>query len=206
MFIYTSIKNPTQANNGHGNAEASIIFMDVTLNGEHIFDVRVFILKYIFSHTFPLSRLSLSDCPSLFPDVLGPGSSWQCHPGFSCLSRCCFWWRRDNNYQGTFFFSHCVSCARPPFSLYCWSRDSICCCCLHHPSHLAVMLRTRVGSVSRERLCLCCTCVGMPRGYMCFHVQVAVYLQGSFYKDYLCRLPSSSCCGVYRASSDWQVV
>lgn len=99
------------------------------------------------------------------PAVLGRGGPWQCHPGFSRLSRCCFWWRIDNNYLGaSLFFSPCVSRARPPFSLYCWSQDPIYCRCLHHPSHLAVMFCARVGSVSMERLCSCCTCVGMPRG------------------------------------------
>lgn len=101
------------------------------------------------------------------PDVVGLGGSWQCHPGR--FSRCCSWWRIDNTYLGTcLFFSPYVSCARPRFSLYRWSRDPICCRCLHHPSHLAAMFCTRVGSVSIERLCLCCTFVGMPWGMRVF--------------------------------------
>lgn len=37
-------------------------------------------------------------------------------PGFSRLSRCCFWWRIDNNYLATsLFVSRCVSCTHPPF-------------------------------------------------------------------------------------------
>lgn len=99
----------------------------------------------IFSHALSLLffSVSLSDCPPLnmSPDVLGPGSSWQCHPGFSRLSRCCCWWRCDNDYLGTsFFFSPCVSCALLFFLFFplcCWSQDQICCRCLHHPSHLA---------------------------------------------------------------------
>lgn len=73
MFIYMSIKIPTGANNGCGNAQASIIFMEATLNGEHVFDVSVFILKdtFFLAVSFPV-----------LPSVLGPGSSWQCH---SCL-------------------------------------------------------------------------------------------------------------------------
>lgn len=130
--------------------------------------------KWKFSPTpfFP----SLSIWLFKSPDVLGPGGgSWQGHPAFSCLSKCCFWWRRDNNYLGSSFFSSsCVCCVRPLFSLYCWSRDTICCRRLHHPSHLAVMLCARVVSVSIERLCLCL--------YMCR------YALG------MCVFPCWSCC------------
>lgn len=101
------------------------------------------------------------------PDVLGPGSSWQCHPGFSRLSRCCCWWRCDNDYLGTsFFFSPCVSCALFFFfPLCCWSQDQICCRCLHHPSHLAMTVSVEIMLVLHMcryalgvRVFLCSSC------------------------------------------------
>lgn len=160
---------------------------------------------WAFLHIFFFSlSVWLSDSSSLLM-FFGPRGSWQCHPGFSRLSRCCFWWRRDNKYLGTSFFSSpCVSC--PPFSLYCWSRDPIYCRRLHQPSHLAVMFCTRVASVSTERLCSCCTCVGMPRGCVCFRVKVAAYLRASLYKDCSRCLPLSFRCVLYRAPSHWQVI
>lgn len=162
-----------------------------------VFDVSAFILKNISSHIPPSSF-------SYFHDVLGPGYSWQRRPGLRCFSRCSFWWRRDIIIWALASFSPTVF--NPPFSLYCSSQDPICYRRLHHPSHLAVMFCTPVGSVSRERLCLRCTRVGMPWGCVCFRVQVAVYLHASSYKEYLRCLPLSFCCVVYWASSDWQVV
>lgn len=65
VYLFISIRSPTRANNRHTNAQASIIFMETTLDGEHIFDVSVL-------------SLSLSDCPPLFMSWPRPGSSWQC--------------------------------------------------------------------------------------------------------------------------------
>lgn len=41
LFI-RQLKTPTRANNGRGNAEASIIFMEATLNGGYKLDASIF--------------------------------------------------------------------------------------------------------------------------------------------------------------------
>ncbi len=116
MFIYTSIKIPTRANNARGNARASIIFMGATWNGEHIFNVRCFhVEEYFLPHPFFFPSLCLTVLPSSCHLML----SVEAVLGIvSRLSRCCFWWRIDNNYLGTsLFFSRCISCPHPPFFL-----------------------------------------------------------------------------------------
>lgn len=74
MFIYISIKSPTGANNECENAQASIIFMEATLNGEHIFDVSVLILKNVLFHA-----ISFPVLPSLLMFLVqaAPGSVTQ---------------------------------------------------------------------------------------------------------------------------------
>lgn len=55
---------------------------------------------------FWIKCFHVSNCCPLIrsSDVLGWGGSWQRHPDFSRLSRCCRWWRVDNNYLGISFF------------------------------------------------------------------------------------------------------
>lgn len=141
---------------------------------------------YIESEIFCVSSFYFSVLLPFWVQV-ALGSLTHVLHGCSRYYLCC---KRDNNFGGPAFFfvsfTMNLDFMLSVFSPNCLSLDSICCSCLHQPSHLAAMLRIEQVRGERERM------LGL---YMSRHalgmwvfLWVATNVQVSSYKCCLCHL------------------
>lgn len=164
-------------------------------------DLKKIHLMYVF-----IVKLTNSSVFCLTPRVLSPG---QHHPGIACLFRCHCFRKGDNNYLGAFFFfSPRVSCTLFFLCVVGHMNKFVTVVCITP----LIVLRCSINGweVCAQRLCLCCTCVGVSWRYILFHVQVTYEIVSarlsSLPLSFNCmvivnvfKLAGYICCGTYKS-------